>query len=56
MRQASTVFPRPTSSARSQRTGSVRVAFSATSSWWGKIRMRPPRNDASVSDSREEVR
>ena len=35
-RQASTVLPRPTSSARSQRTGSLAAARSATWSWCGK--------------------
>ena len=44
-RQASTVLPRPTSSASSQRTGSLATARSATWSWCGKIWMRPPRNE-----------
>ena len=56
MRQASTVLPRPTSSASSQRTGSARVARSATWSWCGKSRMRPPRNEPRPSASRADAR
>ncbi len=43
---ASTVLPRPTSSASSHRTGSGALARSATCSWWGNSRTRPPRNGA----------
>ena len=49
---ASTVFPRPTSSASSHRTGSVALARSATCNWWGKSRTRPPRNGPRPSASR----
>ena len=52
MSEASMVLPRPTSSASSQRTGSVALARSATWSWCGKSRMRPPRNEPRPSASR----
>ena len=55
-RQASIVLPRPTSSARSQRTGSAAEARSAAWSWWGKSRMRPPRKEPRPSASRSEAR
>ena len=55
-RQASIVLPRPTSSARSQRTGSAAAARSAAWSWWGKSRMRPPRKEPRPSASRREAR
>ena len=57
IRQASMVLPRPTSSASSQRTGSLALARSATWSWCGKSRMRPPRKEPRPSASRrlEEV-
>ena len=52
IRQASIVLPRPTSSASSQRTGSLAVARSATWSWCGNRRTRPPRNEPRPSASR----
>ena len=57
IRQASMVLPRPTSSASSQRTGSAAVARSATWSWCGKSRMRPPRKEPRPSGlaQRQEV-
>ncbi len=56
IRQASTVLPRPTSSASSQRTGSLAVARSAACSWCGKRRMRPPRKEPRPRASRSSSR
>ena len=53
---ASMVLPRPTSSASSQRTGSLALARSATWSWCGKSRTRPPRNEPRPSASRSASR
>ena len=55
-RHASIVLPRPTSSARSQRTGSAAAARSAAWSWCGKRRMRPPRKEPRPSASRRSAR
>ena len=52
MSDASMVLPRPTSSASSQRTGSLALARSATWSWCGNSRTRPPRKEPRPSASR----
>ena len=42
------VLPSPTSSARSQRTGSLAVARSATWSWWGRAGRAPEERSKTV--------